>query len=40
MLQKIRTEGVERTLTAYSELTAENPLYHRILEVYRALGKH
>ena len=40
MLATIKTDGVERTLTAYSELTAENPLYHRILEVYRALGKH
>ena len=40
MLQKIRTEGVEKTLTAYSELMADNPLYGRILEVYRALGKH
>ena len=40
MLATIKTDGVERTLTTYSELTSEDPLYHRILEVYRALGKH
>ena len=40
MLAKIKAEGVEQTLTAYSELKADDPLHKRIIEVYHALSQH
>ncbi len=36
--KKLRAEGPGAALTAYSGLTAENPLTGRILDVYRALA--
>ena len=36
--KKLRAEGPAAALTAYSGLTAENPLTGRILDVYRALA--
>ena len=38
MLSKIRDAGVEKALTEFSGLEADNPLHGRILEAYRALG--
>lgn len=38
MLQKIKDSGVEAALAAYSGLKPENPLFGRILDVYRALA--
>ena len=36
--KKLRAEGPAAALTAYSGLTAENPLTGRILDIYRALA--
>jgi mannitol-1-phosphate 5-dehydrogenase len=38
MHQKIAAEGAAAALSAYSGLTAEDPLFGRILDIYRALG--
>ena len=38
LMGKIREDGAGAALTHYSGLTAENPLFGRILDVYRALG--
>ncbi len=37
LLQKIRDEGAEQALSAYSGLEADSILHRRIMEVYRAL---
>ena len=38
MDQKIAAEGPAAALAAYTGLTAESPLFGRILDIYRALG--
>ena len=38
MIQRIRDEGLEKALEAYTGLTPDHPLFSRIGDVYRALG--
>lgn len=38
LLAKIKAEGVEKTLTFYSELQPDNPLHKRIADIYHALA--
>lgn len=38
MIQKIRTEGLEKALEVYTGLTPNHPLFDRIIDVYHALG--
>ena len=38
MMKKIEAEGVEKALEAYTGLKASDPLFGRVLDVYRGLG--
>ena len=38
LMKKIEAEGVEKALEAYTGLKASDPLFGRILDVYRGLG--
>lgn len=38
LMSKIRDEGVESALAAYTGLTEDHPLFTRILDIYRALS--
>lgn len=38
MMQKIRTEGLEKAVETYTGLAPDHPLFDRIIDVYQALG--